>query len=428
MLNNKSTPNELDVHSLLRTFAWLRFGLVLTVGLLPSLLRSVASAEAITGWMRVANAALWVIYFSVPHVQRWLGKAYLPFALIGMAASLLITEVVVQPMSINESDMSIVFDSQGRIYVILSIIILSAAWLYRFRIVVAFTVIVGLVNMLLYWFLLEITPSANPVVFRQMIQINILSIIVFCLIGYVVSGLSRSVQTRRAELAAANRKLSQYASSLEELTISRERNRMARELHDTLAHTLSGLSVQLETARTFWDVDEATAKGLLDQSLAATRSGLQETRRALQSLRASPLEDLGLVLALRELAESAESRTYLKLNLNLPTQPIELPAAIEQGIYRVAQEAVNNVVKHATAQTLTLSLKIEDQIELLVADDGVGFSTTSTSSTSTGSVDGKDGHYGLVGIQERAALIHGQLTITSQPQQGTTILLQVELE
>ena len=140
-------------------------------------------------------------------------------------------------------------------------------------------------------------------------------------------------------------------------------------------------------------------------------------------MRASPLEDLGLVLALRELAESAESRTYLKLNLNLPTQPIELPDAIEQGIYRVAQEAVNNVVKHATAQTVTLSLKIEDQIELLVADDGVGFLTTST-----GSVDGKEGHYGLVGIQERATLINGQLTITSQPEQGTTILLRVEKE
>ena len=69
---------------------------------------------------------------------------------------------------------------------------------------------------------------------------------------------------------------------------------MARELHDTVAHTLSGLSVQLETTRAFLDVDLDTAKTMLDRSLNATRSGLQETRRALQSLRATPLDDLGL--------------------------------------------------------------------------------------------------------------------------------------
>ena len=180
-------------------------------------------------------------------------------------------------------------------------------------------------------------------------------------------------QARREELTTANHQLAQYAGNLEELTISRERNRMARELHDTLAHTLSGLSVQLETARAFWDVDEGTAKELLDQSLAATRSGLQETRRALQSLRATPLEDLGLVLALKGLAESAESRAGLTLDLDLPTQPLTLTPAIEQAVYRIAQEAVNNVIKHATAKTLMLSLQTGNPIELVVADDGVGF-------------------------------------------------------
>lgn len=417
MLNNESAPNEFDVHALLRTFSWLRFGVVFPVAIWLSLSRSLFSAESITGWIRLAIVAIWAVYFSAPWLQRWLKKAYLPIGMVGMTAASLIVEIVVRFISLSESRAFIAFDSQPRIYLVLFIVVLCIAWLYHVRIVLVFVISVVLINMFLYWFFLEITPTNTPIIFLQLIQISIISVIIFGLIGYVVSGLSQSVQTRRVELAAANRKLAQYASSLEELTISRERNRMARELHDTLAHTLSGLSVQLETARTFWDVDEATAKGLLDESLAATRSGLQETRRALQSLRASPLEDLGLVLALRGLADSAESRTYLKLNLTLPTQPLELPADIEQGIYRVAQEAVNNVVKHATAQTLTLSLKVDEQIELIVTDDGVGFSTSSAQNS--------DGHYGLVGIQERAALINGQLTITSQPQKGTTIKLTV---
>ena len=420
MLNTKSAPNELDVHALLRTFSWLRFGFVFITVFWLSLSRSLFSAEAITSWIRLPIVAIWAIYFSVPQIQQWLKKAYLPIGLVGLTASSLMIEMATQWLLIGESRTSLAFGSQSRIYLTLFVVILCTAWLYHFRVVLALSVSAVLMNMLLYRFFLEITPA----VFPQLIQISAMSAIIFGLIGYVVSGLSQSVQNRRIELAAANQKLAHYAGRLEELTISRERNRMARELHDTLAHTLSGLTVQLEATQLYLDVDEATAKRLLDQSLEATRFGLQETRRALQSLRASPLEDLGLVLALRGLAESAESRAHLNLKLDLPTRPIELPAAIEQGIYRIAQEAVYNVVKHATAQTLTLSLTTNGKIELMVADDGVGFLVPDKSLAK----DAEGGHYGLVGIHERAALINGQVTITSQLGQGTTVLLTVDRE
>lgn len=430
-MNNRVEPNELDVHALLRTFSWLRFGFAFTAVLLLSLSRSLFSAETIANWIRLATLAIWVIYFSVPQIQHWLKKAYLPIGLVGMTASSLLSEIMTQWMLIDANQTPLAFGSQSRIYLTLFVVILCAAWLYRFRVALALSVSAMLMNMLLYWFFLEVTPSMSPVDFSQLLQISVMSAIIFGLIGYVVSGLSRSVQNRRIELAAANQKLAHYAGRLEELTISRERNRMARELHDTLAHTLSGLTVQLEATQLYLDVDEATAKRLLNQSLEATRFGLQETRRALQSLRASPLEDLGLVLALRGLAESAESRAHLKLKLDLPTQPIELPAAIEQGIYRIAQEAVYNVVKHATAQTLTLSLTINGKIKLMVADDGVGFSVPDKPSAefeNAATKDAEGGHYGLVGIRERAALINGQVTITSQLGQGTTILLTVDRE
>src|SRR5439155_20678930 len=128
-----------------------------------------------------------------------------------------------------------------------------------------------------------------------------------------------------------------HAGTLESLAVSRERNRMARELHDTLAHTLSGLSVQLETVEAYWDVEPRTAHAMLDRALEATRDGLQETRRALKALRASPLDDLGLGLALRRMAESAVARANIELDLEIPEQVPPLAPDVEHCIYRVAQ-------------------------------------------------------------------------------------------
>src|SRR4029078_5838718 len=106
----------------------------------------------------------------------------------------------------------------------------------------------------------------------------------------------------------ANAKLVDYASTNEQLAVTRERNRVARDMHDTLAHTLSAVSVQLEAADSVWDSQPQQAHELLQKSLASARAGLGETRRAVRALRASPLDDLGLGLALRDLAESTADR------------------------------------------------------------------------------------------------------------------------
>src|SRR6185503_5435116 len=191
------------------------------------------------------------------------------------------------------------------------------------------------------------------------------------------------------------------------LTISRERNRMARELHDTVAHTLSGLTVQLETVMAYWHVDATAAQAMLDKSLEATRSGLHETRRALKSLRASPLDDLGLSLALRRLVESAARRANLALDLSLPEQIPFLSPDVEQAIYRVAQEAVANVTHHANAKNLKVHLTSNGQeISLLVCDDGRGFKERPGENAD---------HFGLPGMRERAQLVGGKLTVDSQP-------------
>jgi signal transduction histidine kinase len=253
-------------------------------------------------------------------------------------------------------------------------------------------------------------------------QVSLLMIrtLLLLLIGYIVSDLVTAQRKQRQELAAANRKLVLYAVTLERLTISRERNRLARELHDTLAHTLSGLAVQLDAVLTVWPNTPPKAEAMLRRALVTTRQGLAETRRALHDLRATPLEDLGLSLAIRTLAENLAARCGLKLTLDVPDQLKELPPEIEQCYYRVAQEALDNVARHADASRLAVSLKQSDgDLVLRISDDGTGFATEAGASQNG---------FGLQGMRERADLIGGTLEIDSREGEGTTVLLRSEVK
>jgi signal transduction histidine kinase len=182
---------------------------------------------------------------------------------------------------------------------------------------------------------------------------------------------------------------------------------------------------------------------MLQQALAITREGLDETRRAVQALRATPLEQEGLALAVRSLAESAAQRGGLALQLDIDEHPGLLDPEVEQCYYRVAQEAIENVIKHAGATSLAVSLGWQqERLVLEVADDGQGFprgiaARTAFSRDGQGTYfvrgEGLDGaQFGLRGMRERAELIGGTLEIESQPadvggpRQGTTIRLSSE--
>jgi len=203
---------------------------------------------------------------------------------------------------------------------------------------------------------------------------------------------------------------------VEQLSVSRERNRLARELHDTLAHTLSGLAVQLDALASLWQPEPPRARQILDHALATARDGLDETRRVLQDLRAAPLEDLGLALAIRYLAENAAARGSLSLELDVASHVNGVSPEDEQGFYRVAQEALTNVVEHAGAQNLAVSLAWHDgQLVLQVADDGRGLVPDGA---------GEAQGLGLQGMRERAELMGGALEVTSRADGGTVVNLR----
>ena len=144
-------------------------------------------------------------------------------------------------------------------------------------------------------------------------------------------------QFQREQLTVANRQLRRQAIQREELTISRERNRLARELHDTLAHSLSGVTVQIEATRALWSSNPEAAEVMLSRADDMARTGLTEARRALQSLRATPLQDLGLGLALQAMGEEVAARAGATLNTELPPHlATNLDSHVEQNLYRIA--------------------------------------------------------------------------------------------
>jgi len=310
-------------------------------------------------------------------------------------------------------------DPQGSVLMLfpfLLVAFLLVAWQYKWQYMLLIILGITALNLLNLGIMWSFAPP-GPSPFRGPLNTILIQSVVFLAVGFSISFLMNRLRNQQQSLEAANIRLTHYASTLEQLATSQERNRLARELHDTLAHTLSGLAVQLETVKAYWDIDRQMARSILDKSLATAHSGLEETRRALKALRASPLDDLGLALAIKAMAEDAATRANLTLDLSVADEMPALSPDIEQCVYRLAQESIINVVNHAHAKNLTVKLEfIEGKLKLMVRDDGIGLEIRKHNKTS---------HLGLVGMRERAQLIGGELNIVSKPGAGTIIQLTI---
>ncbi len=199
-----------------------------------------------------------------------------------------------------------------------------------------------------------------------------------------------------------------------------ERNRLAREIHDTLAQGLAAIALHLETADALLETDKpGTAQQTIHQALSLTRKNLEEARRSVLDLRAAPLEGRSLPEALATLAQEWAEKGSLALDVTLTGQYHPLPVRVEVGLFRMAQEAFTNVVKHAHAQHLTVKLVITpDRARLVVEDDGQGFDADNI----------PKGRYGLTGINERTRLLNGDLMLESCPGEGTRLTISVPVE
>ena len=212
----------------------------------------------------------------------------------------------------------------------------------------------------------------------------------------------------RAAVAIKNAELyerAQQAASLE------ERQRLARELHDSVSQALFGIALGAQTARLRLDNDPATATEPVEYVMSLAQAGLAEMRALIFELRPESLENEGLVAAIEKQAAAIEARHGLKIALELGDEP-DCKIEVKEALYRIAQEALHNVVKHAQARHVRVALvQGEHELGLTIADDGIGFDATAT----------YPGHVGLLSMPERAAKLGGTVSIDSRPGGGTTV-------
>ncbi len=341
-----------------------------------------------------------------PRLQRVMGRAFLPVALI-IASIGPIAESAANVEGRLDAGMSIndALADYWMPFFLLFVPLLLIAWQYRYRAVVLFAAGTTLLDM----------GSIFPLVERETTDVAALSVLLigrgllFALVGLVVAKLAVAQKETRRSLAV-------HSTTLEHLATSRERNRLARELHDTLAHSLSGIAVQLEAVKTLWNEDSEQAHAMLERALGDARSGLGEARRAIQTLRASPLEELGLIAALTQLGETFAARNALSVTTDIAAELGDLDPELENVVYRISDEALTNVARHADATRANVALRRKSgKIKLAVSDNGRGFDPA---------LAPPDGHVGIKGMHERAEMVGGSLEITSNTD-GTTVRFEV---
>lgn len=238
-------------------------------------------------------------------------------------------------------------------------------------------------------------------------------------IGYIVGILAEHERKQKVELLTANSKLREQAAAVEQLATARERNRLARDLHDTLAHSLAGLVVQTEAIDTLIDSEPATARSELTKARSLAQAGLKEARQAIVDLRTNPVEDLGLARALEREANDFGDRTGVEIELHVTEPRTNISNDTGAQILRIAQEALNNVEQHAGAKRVSVSLtQPADKLTLAIADDGRGFTEAEVT----------DERFGLTGMRERAEMIGAELKVDSRVGQGTKVLLTLPVQ
>ena len=219
--------------------------------------------------------------------------------------------------------------------------------------------------------------------------------------------------TQQATLAI---QLVRLADEAKHSAIFEERNRLAGEIHDTLAQAFTGISLQLGVAKSIAPQDPTETQRILERALQLAHAGLTEARRAVWAIYPSAAKYTDLCQMLRDITNQLAANVPIELRVE--GEPYDVPALLGLNLTRIAQEAITNALKHAQASTIRVVLAYEPQdISLHISDDGCGFLPQQDT-----------GGFGLMSLSQRSERIGGELQIHSQPGQGTEILIHVNLE
>lgn len=228
-----------------------------------------------------------------------------------------------------------------------------------------------------------------------------------------VKAIEAEIESRRLlnELEHAHQQLQNQAAQAEELAITNERNRLAREVHDTLGHKLTVAAVQLEGAQKLINSDPNRAEEMVATVREQVLLGLSELRKTVSTLRAPVEEELSLSNALPRLVRNFEDATSIKTTLTIAAEVPPLPSDYRHTLYRSAQELLTNIQKHAQADQAWLALSVVDaEFVLTIEDNGRGFSEMTEQSG-----------FGLQGIRERVTHLGGEVKINKRAGGGTLV-------
>ena len=227
-----------------------------------------------------------------------------------------------------------------------------------------------------------------------------------------------ALQTLNAELdqrvAARTREIERLAEQARYDAVVRERLKIARDLHDTLAHSMMAMLTEIRLLKRLSATDPGALAEELMRAEETAHQGLNEARAAIAQMRFNPVRDAGLAAALSDLVELFVERTGIPVDYTSDAPAGTFADERAETLFRIAEEAMRNVERHAGVTRVTVSLRVSPDnhgLTLTIADDGVGF----------GAEGAHPGHYGLAGLREQARLIGAALTIHSAPQQGTLI-------
>jgi signal transduction histidine kinase len=231
-----------------------------------------------------------------------------------------------------------------------------------------------------------------------------------------LDALTRELEAR---VQARTREVERLAADSRYAAVARERLRLARDLHDTLAHSMMEMLVEVRMLRTLEARDPQAVRGELARAEELARQGLQEARDAVSQMRMNAVRDLGLASALGSAVNRFAERTGVTTTFSAGTRAADFADARAEGVFRIAQEALRNIERHAHASHVDVRVVDvgDDMIELTITDDGEGFDPDAP----------HPGHYGVTGIREQAQLIDAELQLRSAPAAGATVQLRLSL-
>lgn len=240
-------------------------------------------------------------------------------------------------------------------------------------------------------------------------------------LGVALSFLQGNLENISTHLSDASQKQTFAAQIIK--AQEEERKRVARDIHDGPAQTMANVIIQAEICEKIFEIDEKSAKAELKELKHIVRGSLNELRKIIFNLRPAALDDLGLVAVTRRYCADFEEETEINTHFKIFGDKMRLDPSVEVTLFRIIQEALNNIKKHSKAQNAYVKLEcMKNLVNLTITDDGCGFNWDSKSYKST-----KE-HFGLMSIKERADLFNGLTQIESAPEKGTKIFVSIPLE